>query len=257
MVTAAERSANAGSVRFGIESAGHYHRALASTLRAEGSTSCELNPLPREARPSPAGPGALKTDLRDCLAMVELLVRGQGWPLHRADGADRRAGGVGGAPPPQSRRGAGSGQPGPRVGRCGVPRPDGLLHAPGWRPRRCGCCWRRLPTPAGSRPWTPRQLVAHAAPTACGCCGRRRPRSSPPLPRRCACPTPAHSRQPAARRRDRCIRGAATRSGSACDQRLAAAAAGHTGGVLTSIPGVGVVTASYYAAALGDRLAVR
>ena len=25
----------------------------------------------------------MKTDVRDCLAMVELLVRGQGWPYHR------------------------------------------------------------------------------------------------------------------------------------------------------------------------------
>src|SRR5436309_1425728 len=41
---AAERSANAQSVRFGVEAAGHYHRVLASTLDARGVDIVELNP---------------------------------------------------------------------------------------------------------------------------------------------------------------------------------------------------------------------
>jgi hypothetical protein len=32
------------------------------------------------------GAACVNTDVRDCLAMVELLVRGQGWPLRRGDG---------------------------------------------------------------------------------------------------------------------------------------------------------------------------
>jgi len=39
----AERVASAGSVRFGIEAAGHYHRVLASTLHASGLDVVELN----------------------------------------------------------------------------------------------------------------------------------------------------------------------------------------------------------------------
>jgi hypothetical protein len=41
---AAERATTAGSVRFGIEAAGHYHRVLASTLHASGLDVVELNP---------------------------------------------------------------------------------------------------------------------------------------------------------------------------------------------------------------------
>ena len=79
----AERSANAQSVRFGIEAAGHYHRVLASTLHACGVDIVELNPRAEKNARSQLGQAKLKTDVRDCLAMVELLVRGQGWPFHR------------------------------------------------------------------------------------------------------------------------------------------------------------------------------
>ena|SRR5918996_4259958 len=81
----AGRAARAGSVRFGIEAAGHYHRVLASTLQASGLDVVELNPAAVKVARSQLGQARVKTDVRDCLAMVELLVRGQGWPLHRHD----------------------------------------------------------------------------------------------------------------------------------------------------------------------------
>ena len=43
-VAGVERSVVAGSVRFGIEAAGHYHRVLASSLHARGLDVVELNP---------------------------------------------------------------------------------------------------------------------------------------------------------------------------------------------------------------------
>jgi transposase len=75
------------NVRFGIEAAGHYHRALATSLYASGMTVVELNPRAVKVARTELGQAKVKTDLRDCLAMVELLVRGHGWPLHGCDAA--------------------------------------------------------------------------------------------------------------------------------------------------------------------------
>src|SRR5262249_7826734 len=47
----------------------------------------ELNPYQVKIARTRLGLARIKTDLRDCMAMVELLVRGQGWPVHREDGA--------------------------------------------------------------------------------------------------------------------------------------------------------------------------
>jgi transposase len=77
-----ERGVSAGSVRFGIEAAGHYHRVLASSLQARGLDVVELNPAAVKRARGQVGQARVKTDVRDCLAMVELLVRGQGWPFH-------------------------------------------------------------------------------------------------------------------------------------------------------------------------------
>jgi transposase len=85
IAAAVERDRVAASVRFGIEAAGHYHRVLASTLHASGLDVVELNPAAVKIARSQLGHARVKTDVRDCLAMVELLVRGQGWPLHRHD----------------------------------------------------------------------------------------------------------------------------------------------------------------------------
>ena len=46
-VADAQGTVGIGSVRFGIEAAGHYHRVLASTLHAKGVDVVELNPAAR------------------------------------------------------------------------------------------------------------------------------------------------------------------------------------------------------------------
>jgi transposase len=81
------RRVGAASVRVGIEAAGHYHRALAETLRSNGFDVVELNPYQVKIARVQLGAARVKTDVRDCMAMVELLARGQGWPLHRHDDA--------------------------------------------------------------------------------------------------------------------------------------------------------------------------
>jgi hypothetical protein len=74
-------------VRIGIEAAGHYHRAIASQLRERGFDVVELNPYQVKLARGQMGNAMVKTDLRDCMAMIELLVRGQGWPLRAGEAA--------------------------------------------------------------------------------------------------------------------------------------------------------------------------
>lgn len=87
MLTAAERSARAGSVRIGNESAGHYHQAFATTLRRTGFDMVELNPYQVKMARAHIGRARLRTDPRDCLAMAGLFARDQGWPLYRENEA--------------------------------------------------------------------------------------------------------------------------------------------------------------------------
>jgi transposase len=64
--------------RVGVESAGHYHRTLVARLRAGGAEVVELNPAAvKEARAQQLL-RRLKSDERDLGAMAELLVRGAG-----------------------------------------------------------------------------------------------------------------------------------------------------------------------------------
>jgi transposase len=64
--------------RVGVESAGHYHRTLVARLRGSGVEVVELNPAAvKEARAQQLL-RRLKSDERDLGAMVELLVRGAG-----------------------------------------------------------------------------------------------------------------------------------------------------------------------------------
>lgn len=83
VVHAAELGTSAASVRVGVESAGHYHRALCSELDRRGVDVVELNPRAVKLARGQVGAMRLRTDVRDCFAMVELLTRGQGWPFHR------------------------------------------------------------------------------------------------------------------------------------------------------------------------------
>ncbi|MGW2525212.1 IS110 family transposase [Streptomyces sp. NPDC001617] len=86
-IRSAVRQSDAVSVRVGIEAAGHYHRALAARLREGGFDVVELNPYQVKLARGQMGQARVKTDLRDCMAMIEMLVRGQGWPLRASEAA--------------------------------------------------------------------------------------------------------------------------------------------------------------------------
>lgn len=83
VVDDAESRIQARSVRIGVEAAGHFHRALCWELDHRGFDVVELNPHAVKLARGQVGAMRLKTDVRDCFAMVELLTRGQGWPFHR------------------------------------------------------------------------------------------------------------------------------------------------------------------------------
>jgi transposase len=64
--------------RVGVESAGHYHRTLVARLRAGGVEVVELNPAAVKQARAQQLLRRLKSDERDLGAMAELLVRGAG-----------------------------------------------------------------------------------------------------------------------------------------------------------------------------------
>jgi transposase len=77
-IARAEAARAAEVVRVGVESAGHYHRTLVARLRAGGQEVVELNPAAvKEARAQQLL-RRLKSDARDLGAMAELMVRGAG-----------------------------------------------------------------------------------------------------------------------------------------------------------------------------------
>ncbi len=65
-------------VRVGVGSAGHYHRTLVARLRAGGFEVVELNPAAVKEARSQQLLRRLKSDARDLGAMAELMVRGAG-----------------------------------------------------------------------------------------------------------------------------------------------------------------------------------
>jgi transposase len=246
-----ERGVGAGSVRFGIEAAGHYHRVLASSLHARGLDVVELNPAAVKTARTQLGQARVKTDVRDCLAMVELLVRGQGWPYHRhSDQIAWQAMWVG-----QRRR---------KLDAAGVltnqvPVLSDLafpgivatfktgLDSPTLR-----MLLSTVSGPAELAAMDVEALVAHAAAH-----GRRmlRPKASQVLAAaRDGLRLPNGQQQVAQSLLAREISALEQLRGELvhCDQHLAEILPGTPAGVLTSIPGVGVATASYYGAALGD-----
>jgi transposase len=72
------RQRSASLVRIGIEACGHYHRLLVHRLRSAGWDTVDLSPAQVHAARSQMGYRRLKSDLRDAAAMVELLIRGGG-----------------------------------------------------------------------------------------------------------------------------------------------------------------------------------
>jgi transposase len=75
-----ERAAEREAVvcRVGVESAGHYHRTVVARLRAAGVEVVELNPAQVKEARSQQLLRRLKSDERDLGAMAELLIRGAG-----------------------------------------------------------------------------------------------------------------------------------------------------------------------------------
>ncbi len=85
-VAGVEAEAEAVVVRFGVEAAGHYHRTLIETLRAEAVEVVELHPGAVHKARAEMGHRRLKSDLRDLAAMVELMARGAGRDSRWEDG---------------------------------------------------------------------------------------------------------------------------------------------------------------------------
>jgi transposase len=85
-VQSAVLSRQACSVRIGIESAGHYHRPLLARLSATHEV-VELNPGQVKAAREAQGAAKIKTDLRDCAAIVDLVISGMGWSPQQRDAA--------------------------------------------------------------------------------------------------------------------------------------------------------------------------
>jgi transposase len=76
----AEASGDRGAVvcRVGVESAGHYHRTVVARLRGDGVEVVELNPAAVKEARSQQLLRRLKSDERDLGAMAELMIRGAG-----------------------------------------------------------------------------------------------------------------------------------------------------------------------------------
>jgi transposase len=251
VVAAAGERVSAQSVRVGVEAAGHYHQALATSLRGKGFDVVELNPYQVKLARVQLGAARMKTDRRDCMAMVELLVRGQGWPVHRQEGAmaeqvvwtaHRR------------RKLAAAQALGSQVHALADLAFPGLTgcFTTGLEAKTLRMLLATLPDPARVAAMTAEDLVAHAR---CHQVRMTRPKATQVIAAagEAMC-VPDAQRAAAAQLLTGEITAFDTllRELAACDERLAQLLPDTPAGVLTSIPGVGVLTASYYGAALGD-----
>ena len=72
------QSRRALSLRIGVETAGHYHRTVVSRLAAAGHDVVELNPGHVKAVRCAQGFRTFKNDLRDAAAIVDLVISGAG-----------------------------------------------------------------------------------------------------------------------------------------------------------------------------------
>lgn len=86
-INRAARERDALVVRVGVEAAGHYHRTLVARLRAAGLEVVKLNPRAVKDARGQQLLRTLKNDARDCGAMAELLIRGTGRPPQSRDEA--------------------------------------------------------------------------------------------------------------------------------------------------------------------------
>jgi transposase len=86
-ITRAEHQRDALVLRVGVEAAGHYHRTLVARLQAAGLEVVELNPRAVKDARGQQLLRTVKNDARDCGAMAELLIRGSGRPPQCRDEA--------------------------------------------------------------------------------------------------------------------------------------------------------------------------
>jgi transposase len=250
-VNAVAGRTGSASMRVGIEAAGHYHRALASTLRGKGFDVVELNPYQVKTARTQLGQARIKTDLRDCMAMVELLVRGQGWPLRREDGAVAEQAAL---VAHRRRKLAAAQALGSQIHALADVAFPGLTRCfrTGLEAKTLRMLLATLADPARVATMTPQDVVSHAA--------AHRVRMTRPTAAKVIAAAVEAVCVPEGQRGTtaRLLSGDAARYEAllaemeACDRRLAEVLPDTPAQVLTSIPGVGVLTASYYGAALGD-----
>ncbi len=211
----------------------------------------ELNPAAVKTARTQLGQARVKTDVRDCLAMVELLVRGQGWPYHRhSDQIALQAMWVG-----QRRRKLDALQVlTNQVHVLSDLAFPGIVATfkTGFDSPTLRMLLATISGPVELAAMDVEALVAHAATH-----GRRmlRPKASQVLAAaRDGLRLPDGQQQVAQSLLSREISALEALRGEVvyCDRQLAEILPNTPAGVLTSIPGVGVATASYYGAALGD-----
>jgi transposase len=250
-VEAVARRTGSASVRVGVEAAGHYHQALATTLRGKGFDVVELNPYQVKTARAQLGQARIKTDLRDCMAMVELLVRGQGWPLRREDGAVAEQAAL---VAHRRRKLAAAQALGSQIHALADVAFPGLTacFSTGLESKTLRMLLATLADPARVATMSPDEVVRHAAAH-----GVRmvRPKAAQFIAAAAAAVcVPEVQRGTAARllAGDATTYDALLAEMDACDRRLTEVLTETPAQVLTSIPGVGVLTASYYGAALGD-----
>lgn len=241
----------AQSVRVGIEAAGHYHQALAMTLRDNGFDVVELNPFHVKTARAQIGQARTKSDLRDCMGMIELLVRGQGWPLHDRDGAvAEQAAWVA----HRRRKQAAAQVLGSQVHALADLAFPGLTACfrTGLEAKALRMLLVTVPHPQQVASMTVEDLVRHAAAHHVRMV-RPKARQVIAAASDAMCVSPARRAAAAQHVAGEVIAYDVMLADlAACDQRLAKLLPDTPAGILTTIPGVGVVTASAYAAALGD-----
>jgi transposase len=85
-ITSAQSAREALSVRVGVEAAGHYHRPVLARLTARFDT-VELGPAMVKSAREAQGSAKIKTDLRDCAAIIDLVISGMGFSPQQRDAA--------------------------------------------------------------------------------------------------------------------------------------------------------------------------
>jgi transposase len=237
--------------RVGVESAGHYHRTVVARLRSAGVEVVELNPAQvKEARAQQLL-RRLKSDERDLGAMAELLVRGAGrLPQVRDDALATQVAWVGHRRRKVAAHVALSNQIQghldlvfPGLGACF----DGLLRTKAGR-----VLVRDLADPDRMRRLGVEGMVRFVARRGVRL---RRPKAAQLLEAaRVALRLPAAEAAPVAAllAGDVALLDTLDREIDRAEAALAEVLASTPAGVLTSLPGVGIVRASAYGAAIGD-----